>query len=596
MIRKLLLLLILATSFCTLAAQRRSVLLEKELETLRKEPENGEVLQFLCQYYLSQGDYSKTVTYAEYMKGVGDKRNNLTLILYSYIYQGEAQRMSGREKTAHRNLQLALDMATQLKNDSALCLVYGSLGLYAAHTERDYYHAIRWLFKGVVLAQHHNYTALRGELLGKLASVYYLKRDKAGLSYAEECYEIGHSLNKPALIYEGAVQCASMHLLLKEYKKAMDYLNEAEGLLLEHHFYDQAHTYNLLGDLLAEEGEYTQALAYYKKALMEKQASKTSSIVYAHLGEARVRIKQQYYSEAIALIKQGLAISYARANTVYRKELYEALSLSYEKLHMYADALSAYKTFRAENDTLTLALNERDLSELRFRYDSERQANAIKENKLMMLEKEQRIQQQMYILIIILIVLGLLYYLYRRKNRLYLRIVKQNQEAIRKEDKLRKRIEALEQNSKHTLLDEGQEGVHRTKELLQEKYASSSLSDEKSVQIFQQLEILMQEQKRYKESTLNKERVAEELGTNRTYLSRIINEQTGLSFTHYINKYRIEEAVRILSDPTNQTPLKAISAELGFNAISTFYNLFQSKVGMTPAQYRNKVLELERGS
>ncbi|MGL5272083.1 MAG: helix-turn-helix domain-containing protein, partial [Phocaeicola sp.] len=340
----------------------------------------------------------------------------------------------------------------------------------------------------------------------------------------------------------------------------------------------------LLGDLLAEEGAYTQSLAYYRKATKDKQTSKTSSIVYAYLGEANVRIKQQQYSDAIMLIKQGIAISYARANTIYRKELYEALSLCFEKQQNYAEALSAYKVFRAENDSLAIALNERDASELRFRYDSERQANTIKEARLIMLQKEQRIQQQMYILIIILLVLGLLYYLYLRKNRLYLRIVQQTQEAIKREDKLRTRIHELE-NSK----------TEATPTAQPEKYAASSLSDEKSIEIFQQLEELMQVQKRYKENTLTKERVAEELGTNRTYLSRIINEQTGLTFTHYINKYRIEEATRILSNPANQTPLKAISADLGFSAISTFYNLFQNKVGMTPAQYRNKVIELEKG-
>ena len=72
------------------------------------------------------------------------------------------------------------------------------------------------------------------------------------------------------------------------------------------------------------------------------------------------------------------------------------------------------------------------------------------------------------------------------------------------------------------------------------------------------------------------------------------NEQSKLSFTHYVNRFRIEEAIRLLSDPNNETPLKAISTELGFNSISTFYNLFQSSVGMTPSQYRNKVMELQK--
>ena len=72
----------------------------------------------------------------------------------------------------------------------------------------------------------------------------------------------------------------------------------------------------------------------------------------------------------------------------------------------------------------------------------------IKQSKLDVMQKEQRIQQQTFILIIIFIVLGLLYYLYQRKNKLYVSIVKQNQEAIKRETELNRRIRELEQNGK----------------------------------------------------------------------------------------------------------------------------------------------------
>ena len=194
-----------------------------------------------------------------------------------------------------------------------------------------------------------------------------------------------------------------------------------------------------------------------------------------------------------------------------------------------------------------------------------------------MMEKEQHLQQLSFILAIIVIVLVLLYYLYNRKNKLYLSIVMQNQDAIKRETELTRRIEELE-----------------SQESALAKYASSSLSDEKSLELFRQLEKAMREDKINQDKNLNKDRVAELLGTNRTYLSRIINEQAETSFTHYVNRFRIEEAVRQLSDPSNDIPLKALASELGFNSISTFYNLFQSSVGMTPAQNRSKVHELEK--
>lgn len=98
------------------------------------------------------------------------------------------------------------------------------------------------------------------------------------------------------------------------------------------------------------------------------------------------------------------------------------------------------------------------------------------------MQKEQRIQQQTFILIITVIVLGLLYYLYRRKNKLYLSIVKQNQEAIKRETELNRRIKELETNAPSMVSTS-------------EKYASSSLTDEKSLELFRTLERIMREEK-----------------------------------------------------------------------------------------------------
>lgn len=52
---------------------------------------------------------------------------------------------------------------------------------------------------------------------------------------------------------------------MKQNEEAMKYIHEAETLMLENDFYDQAHTYNLFGNILYDMGEYAQALEYYKK-------------------------------------------------------------------------------------------------------------------------------------------------------------------------------------------------------------------------------------------------------------------------------------------------------------------------------------------
>ena len=574
--KHLLIILFLLPSLA-IQAQRRSEMLEKQLEEVKNNPDNHDALLFLCEHYLQQGNHSKTITYAEYLKNMTDGQQSPTALLSAHLYLGKAQMMSGREKAARKNLDKAFEMANKQKNDSLLCILYGAMGEYAANIDADYYQAIRYLYKGIELAQQKRNKRQYGLMLSQLANTYYLKRDGGGLKYALESYELGCELNDSYLIYSGAIQSAYMYFLNKQHTQAMAYVQEAETLMKKNNFYDQAHTFNLLGQLLYELGNYSQAIEYYRKAMKDKQTSQTSSVIYAYLGYARVLMKQNNYQEATTLLKQGIAISQARTNAVHRNELYETLSLCYEHLHQYQDALTAYKHFRLANDSLFNEYKERDLSEMRYQYDTERQENLIKQGKLEMLEKEQRLQQLSFILAIIVIVLVLLYYLYNRKNKLYLRIVMQNQEAIKRETELNRRIEELE-----------------NQESASAKYASSSLSDEKSLELFRQLEKAMREDKIYQDKTLNKDKLAELLGTNRTYLSRIINEHAQTSFTHYVNHFRIDEAIRTLSDPANDIPLKALASELGFNSISTFYNLFQSTVGMTPAQYRSKVHELEK--
>ena len=147
-IKHLLIILFLLPSLA-IHAQRRPEMLEKQLEEVKNNPDNHDALLFLCEHYLQQGNYSKTVTYAEYLKNMTENQQSPSIQLCAHLYLGKAQMMSGREKAARKNLDKALEMANKQKNDSLLCIVYGSLGEYSANIDADYYQAIRFLYKGI---------------------------------------------------------------------------------------------------------------------------------------------------------------------------------------------------------------------------------------------------------------------------------------------------------------------------------------------------------------------------------------------------------------------------------------------------------------
>src|SRR5690606_24999681 len=99
-------------------------------------------------------------------------------------------------------------------------------------------------------------------------------------------------------------------------------------------------------------------------------------------------------------------------------------------------------------------------------------------------------------------------------------------------------------------------------------------------------------EKNYLDSNLSLESVADSLGLNKTYLSRIINAELNKSFTDYVNELRVEEAKIYLENPDFQKyTLVSIGLEAGFNSKSTFNSTFKRLTGQTPSEYKSGLYE-----
>ena len=198
---------------------------------------------------------------------------------------------------------------------------------------------------------------------------------------------------------------------------------------------------------------------------------------------------------------------------------------------------------------------------------------------------------------------------YRRRNRLYKNIVIQNSHAITRHDELQSRIDKLEslleeQQSSNAM--EGETAVDAENPIEMRESESEAVSndcakprslvddEERAQELYERACMLMEKERLFADPQLNRERFAELLGTNRTYLSKILKEKSGMTYLQFVNSHRINEAIRLLSDPNTQLPLKQIWNDLGFNSPATFYKQFQQAVGITPSVYRKQVMEVER--
>lgn len=547
---------------------------------LNKDKHNYEELKELSSLLVNRGDYNQTIFYARKLDSISTINKNEVYQMYAGIYLGQALMMNGVQEESRYYMDKSLKLAISLSNDSALASAYNGLGLYAANIEMDYYRSINYFFEGIQAAQKSSNERLYSILLCNISGIYYLKKDPKGLKYALECYELGHKKRDPYLIFCGSTNSAYMYYLQKDYEEALKYIKEAEFIMDKNNFYDRANVYNLYGNILLEKGDKSSAHEMFDKALSFEEHSQISSIVDSYLGLAKLMIVDRKYPDALAFLYKGLDISQKNKNTIHTLTLYEKIADTYQLEENYESAIMYYKIYHHLSDSVFNADKERSISELRVKYDMEKHENEVQQSNLIILQKEKNIQALLFALVLIILLLGGTYLSYYRKNKLYLQIVKRNQEAIKKEKYLQAQLAELSETEPNNPAPD--------------KYTGSSLTDEKSLSLYNKLDNLMRKEHIYRQKDITKEKLALSLNTNRTYLSQVINTYANVTFNHFINSFRIEDAVRTLSDPESDVPLKALASDLGFNSITTFYKAFQSSVGMTPSQYREKVVLLEK--
>ncbi len=80
------------------------------------------------------------------------------------------------------------------------------------------------------------------------------------------------------------------------------------------------------------------------------------------------------------------------------------------------------------------------------------------------------------------------------------------------------------------------------------------------------------------------------LKSNRTYLSKLINEKFSCSFSDFVAKYRIEEAKKILqSSILEEYTLESVAEKSGFSSAASLIRTFKLFEGETPGAFRQRL-------
>lgn len=449
---------------------------------------------------------------------------------------------------------------------------YNTLGLFYMNFIIDYPKAVECFFKALQFFDEADYSDLYAIVLANLSVVHYIISDSTGLQYARMLKDYTERKPSPYSNFLSEYSLAQMHYVCGNYEEALGFVERALGLR-EHHDvksvkYDVA-TDVLYARILLAVGECGKAVSILKNAISIASENSTTEMI-----EAALVLGNWYVSVGDFEPAEKLYIDVCKMFDQPNLKLWEdyvmlRMSNVYERMGDYEAALAYYKRYHDISDSNFNASKDYRLSELKVKYNVAQYENDVKTHQVMMMKAEKQRQVWIFLFISLLITAGGGFVYYRNKNKYYKRIVRQYRENIM----LNRQNEELERR---------------------QLYSHSSLSKSKGEELYGCVKSMMDEKRVYRDNSLTADKLATMLQTNRTYLSQVINEYSGMNFSRYINHLRIKDAIETLSEPGNQIMMKALAADVGFKTVAAFSKAFSEETGVSPSVFRKKSMELDK--
>lgn len=551
---------------------------EYNLGILAKDPDNKEALKALAFHYLNLGNYVEARKYGERLVALGEKTGDRDFCeLYGKIVMGVTVN-DENSKEAFTLLQEALSIAEASDNIDALVSIYNSLGIYYLFIHDDPYTAISNYYSALEYAKQIDDRRRQDIIATNIAGCYLSRNDASGLDLARDAYRSALEQDEAIPLYYAHRHLILFYLLTDSLDKAEEMINGLEELSSKLDITDDNDMVFEKARLYEKRGDVKNAYRYYAYAMENINNANQSWISALYLAYGRFLRNQNQLPSVINVLEHAISNHGQEGEDrmlIHIPEIMQELALCYREAGDNGKALEYSMKYQHHLDSAMNISRERTLQENRIKHDIFTRERKIKEQQVELLASRHRMTILTLVSVIFIVIMTLMWINYKKKDRIYSAIVSQNQDYIKREKMLQAQIDS----QKEQLMQD-----HTPQQ--------SSLHEDKINDLFTRFSTAMTEQKLYRDPSITVASVADALETNRTYLSKAINESTGKTFTQIVNDYRIREAIELISDIEANIPLKQIAAEVGFNYIATFYVTFQSVVGMTPAKYRAKLKEI----
>lgn len=545
--------------------------------------ESAQQLLHQCEVARDKSHHQQLSQLAGRLLAVARQQHDARLVAYALMYKGSALLFTGNDDKAVATLQQALKAAGDAGNDSVKAAVMNNLGIYYASMAGNPFYAQQSFLKGKRLAMAAGDSSLQLRIAGNLLVLTKTPGYNESIAQARAIWSYGKAHRIAELAYMGAFYMAQCQHHASRYREALKWVQECLDIYGHYHYNDIAYVHVLHSQILLDMGKTAQAAAMAQTAVeVATRLHQLRIVPDALLQLAHVERKRGNLEASTGLARKALdAARRARTNTML-VDAQELLASNYIDLRQpdsaYAHLMSAFKAMQSvQSFDFKQLEHEQSIMQNIEAMEHQAQLHALES------ASQRRVAWALAAVVAVLVaLLATTIVAARRRSKLYRGIVAQNVKALARQQELQERLASLAASS-----------------------ASDSASSAKTVkidekrgqEIYDRLCQLMEQDRVFTNPQLGREALAEMLGTNRTYLSAIVKEKSGMNVLQYINSYRIGEAVKILSDKAMVSlPLKRIYSEVGFASPTTFYKLFQQQVGITPHTYRKQFLEMDHDS
>ena len=570
----------------------------------------GEALIQECKALSDKFDYAGLSGKAESVIAAGERERNVRISGYGYVYLGGSQLMLKEASAAADNLRKAIEIGEKIGNDTILSTAYNSLGIYEASVTRNLFLAQRYFYKSRQHAVEAKYSRIERSIGSNLAELAIELNDTSGIKYARECYNYGVEASLPRFEYSGAINLAELYKIKGDYELADRYAIIALNLAVANEYHDLGQINLLMSVIAFSKGDDKGAQDYAVKAIERLKEENTIALPKAYLMLARACKSQGRYADSLIQLKLGEDAARKYSSFVSIGEIYELMSENYDSLGQKDNALKYLRMAKDSTESYYRTDRKRMEQERSLILDLE-----DKDNKMKIQNVKVKLQSRFILslsagLLLLIILLVIVVVNHHKQRRLYKNLVEQNRKVVALRDELLNTsvqpvsdIETMTDpginelsspdNAENVVATDNPDSVPEYLPVGEERtvtIAKPGVNDQKADKLYARLCRLMKEERLFADPGMTREEVIERLSTNRTYLTQIISRHGWTNYSHFVNSFRIDEAIKILSDKNREdVKMRDLYSELGFGSQATFYKTFSSFTGMSPVMFRKSV-------